>query len=50
MSDEAMRTELARGHAKTANCLLSFPKPIIAAVNGPALGIGAEFAASYNFV
>lgn len=45
IGDEAMRDNLARGHAKTADSILSLTKPTIAAVNGPALGMGAEIAA-----
>jgi len=45
IADESVQKDLAAGHARTAEHLLSLSKPTIAAVNGPALGFGAELAA-----
>lgn len=47
---EEVRAELGRGHGMVARCVLGLSKPSIAAVNGPALGFGAELAAFADMV
>lgn len=50
VASEDLRAELARNHAIMAQCVLGLSKPSIAAVNGPALGFGAELAAFSDMV
>ncbi len=50
IASEEVRAELARNHAVMAQCVLGLSKPSIAAVNGPALGFGAELAAFSDLV
>jgi enoyl-CoA hydratase len=50
MASEELRAELGRNHAVMADHVLGLSKPSIAAVNGPALGFGAELAAFSDMV
>jgi enoyl-CoA hydratase len=49
-TDSAYEVGLVRTHVEIAESILSFTKPTIAALNGPALGFGAEIAAFCDMV
>lgn len=48
--DLRQRGELGRVHVETIRCLLEFPIPVIAAVNGPAVGYAAGLVALCDLV
>jgi enoyl-CoA hydratase len=48
--DAELRAELSRNHRSLLRALLTLPIPVVAAVNGPAVGFGAELAALCDMV
>jgi enoyl-CoA hydratase/carnithine racemase len=48
--DSEYRRESLRGAQRLMHAMVEFPKPVVAAVNGPAVGLGCSIAASCDIV